>query len=107
MSAGDGIVRGKQQTLSALEGIAQMNVNASNWRILAAEVELLDIPQKHEIIEGWRAQFERQQMPPEPQTPHNDPITGASAAFPDFTPELAGGASPAPTMETEVFPYEM
>lgn len=105
VNAGDGIVRGKQQTLSALEGIAQMNVNASNWRILAAEVELLDIPQKHEIIEGWRAQFERPQIPPEQMVPSEQtpPVAGVDAAFPEFTPEMAMP----PATGLEGLPYEM
>ena len=58
VTAGDGVIKGKQATLRVLEAIAQMNITADNWKIIAAELEILDIPQKKEIIEGWRARFE-------------------------------------------------
>jgi len=62
VSAGDGIVHSKQATLKALEGLAAMNVTAQNYKVLAAELEVLDIPQKQEIIDGWRQQFETPQQ---------------------------------------------
>lgn len=39
-----------------------MNVTAQNYKVLAAELEVLDIPQKQEIIDGWRQQFETPQQ---------------------------------------------
>lgn len=60
VSAGDGIIRGKQATLKVLEGLAQTNVTQANYRILAAELDVLDIPQKNEIIEAWKQMFEAQ-----------------------------------------------
>ena len=107
VSAGDNIVKGKQATLSALEGIAQMNVNETNWRIVAAELEVLDLPQRQEIIDGWRMRFERPPMPEMPAQPTQTPVPGVDAAFPEYVPEMAGGASPAPTAEMEALPYEM
>ena len=65
VTAGEGIIKGKQATLRALEGVAQMKVTAENWKIIAAELDILDIPNKKEIIDAWRARFE---APPPPGT---------------------------------------
>lgn len=64
VTAGEGIIKGKQATLRALEGIAQMNVTPQNWKIIAAQLEILDIPNKKEIVESWRLQFEGPPTPP-------------------------------------------
>ena len=62
VSAGDGVVHSKQATLKALEGLAAMQVTPQNYKVLSAELEVLDIPQKQEIINGWKQQFEGQQF---------------------------------------------
>lgn len=95
VTAGEGIIKGKQATLQALDSLAQMQVTAQNWRILAAQLEILDIPNKKEIIESWRAQFEAP-----PQVPPAAPPTSAGGKIPlpgaapvgDFTqlPTLPG-----------------
>lgn len=65
VSAGDGIVRNKQATLKALEGLAAIPVSRTNYKILAAELEVLDIPQKEEIIAEWERAFSQpEQMNP-------------------------------------------
>ncbi len=73
VTAGEGIIKGKQATLRALEGVAQMQVTPQNWKILAAELEILDIPNKKEIIDGWEAQFAAPAPEPAPAAP---PIGG-------------------------------
>ena len=57
VNAGDGIMRNKQATLKALEGLAAITVTRTNYKILAAELEVLDIPQKEEIIAEWERAF--------------------------------------------------
>jgi len=73
VTAGDGASRGKMATLQALSALTQANVNADNWRLYAAQLDILDIPNKAEIIEGWRQKFEPQAQP---------------------TPGMMGGAAP-------------
>lgn len=63
VNAGDGVIRSKAATLEALDKLAAIQVTADNYRLLAAEVEILDIPQKQEIIEGWEARFGPQPVP--------------------------------------------
>ena len=58
VTAGDGVVRGKQATLQALDKLVAMNVTAENYKLLLAELDILDIPQKKEIEEDWKARFE-------------------------------------------------
>jgi len=58
VNAGDGIVRSKAATLETLDKLSAIQVTAENWRLLSAELEILDIPQKQEIVERWRQKFE-------------------------------------------------
>ena len=90
VTAGDGVIKGKQATLRVLEAIAQMNITADNWKIIAAELELLDIPQKKEIIEGWRARFE---APTPAAVPPTVPPAGAIE-----TPPVMDGFDTLPTL---------
>lgn len=69
VTAGEGIIKGKQATLRALEAISQIRVTAENWRIIAAQLEILDIPNKKEIIESWKARFAGPPPAPVPQGP--------------------------------------
>lgn len=89
VTAGEGIIKGKQATLRALEGIAQMNVTSGNWRILAAELEILDIPNKKEIIDGWRAQFEAPAAQPMAPTGGPEMAAPTDAGF-EQLPTLPG-----------------
>lgn len=91
VTAGEGIVKGKQATLRALEGIAQMPVTAENYKILAAELEILDIPEKQEIIQMWEQRFGA----PQPQPPAPKPTGGPE--LPQM--EVPGETLPMPAME--------
>ena len=66
ITASDSLVRGKKATLDALNALASSQVTAANWRILAAELDLLDLPGKQGIIDEWERQFS-QPMMPQPQ----------------------------------------
>ena len=107
VTAGDGIVRGKQATLRTLEGLTQAKIDATNWRIFAAQLELLDIPQKKEIIEDWKQRF----APPQAQK-QKTPVTPTAPLPeipPDVPPELMGmmGGEVSAPVETEDLAYEM
>ena len=41
-----------------LDRLAATQVNQDNWKLLAEMLELLDIPQKQEIVDEWRRKFE-------------------------------------------------
>ncbi len=58
LTAGDSVMKGKQATLSALASLCQSAVTAENWRLYAAQLEILDIPDKQGIIDFWRRRFE-------------------------------------------------
>ena len=58
ISAGDGILRGKKTTLEALQSISSAAVTAENWKLFAAQLEILDIPGKQDIINEWKRRFE-------------------------------------------------
>ena len=57
VSVGDGIIRSKQATLEVLDKLAAIPVTPENYKILSAQVEILDIPQRQEIIEMWEQRF--------------------------------------------------
>lgn len=58
ITAGDSVVKGKQATLQALQALTQAQITPENWKLYAAQLELLDIPGKQEIIEGWKNRYE-------------------------------------------------
>ena len=58
ISAGEGILRGKKATLEALQAISTAAITAENWKLFAAQLEILDIPGKQEIINEWKQRFE-------------------------------------------------
>ena len=58
VNAGDGVIRGKQATLSALDKLLAIQVTESNYFLLTAMVDILDIPQKQEIKEQWQEMFQ-------------------------------------------------
>lgn len=58
VNAGDGVLRSKAATLQALQSLVGVQVTQDNYKLLSAMVELLDIPQKQEIVGDWRARFE-------------------------------------------------
>ena len=65
-----------------------MNVTAQNYKVLAAELEVLDIPQKQEIIDGWRQQFE---TPQQAATEGGLALTGGLVPESYLSPQDEGG----------------
>lgn len=74
VTAGDGLSRSPADTLQVLDKLAAAKVTQDNWKLLAEMLELLDIPQKQEIIDGWKRKFEP--VVPEEiiQELENDPV---------------------------------
>lgn len=58
VTAGDTVIKGKQATLNALAALTQANVTADNWKLYAAQLEIMDLPDKQEIIDDWRRKFD-------------------------------------------------
>ena len=65
VSVGNSLGRSPAATVSALERLIATKVTADNWKLLAAELDYLDIPQKQEIVAEWKAKFEPVVDPPE------------------------------------------
>ena len=63
ITASDNVIRGKQATLQALQTLTQAQITPDNWKLWAAQLELLDLPGKQNIIEDWKQKFEAPQMP--------------------------------------------
>lgn len=57
VNVGDGIIRSKQATLETLDRLSAIQVTEDNYKLLSAELEILDIPQKQEIIQMWERKF--------------------------------------------------
>ena len=58
VNAGDGVLRSKAATLQALQTLVTAPVTAENYKLFSAMVEVLDIPQKQEIIQDWKDKFQ-------------------------------------------------
>ena len=58
VSCGDALGKSPALTLQTLDKLAATTVTADNWQLLSAELELLDVPGKQEIVERWRRKFE-------------------------------------------------
>lgn len=58
ITAGDSVVKGKQETLNALATLTQSQVTPDNWQLFAAQLQILDIPNKQDIIDMWEAKFQ-------------------------------------------------
>ena len=58
ITAGDSVVKGKQETLNALATLTQAQITPDNWQLFAAQLSILDIPNKQDIINMWTAKFE-------------------------------------------------
>ena len=67
VSVGGSLNRSPAATVSALEKLIATKVTADNWKLLAAELDYLDIPQKQEIVAAWKEKFapEEPVVPPE------------------------------------------
>lgn len=81
VTVGDGIKKSKEQTLNVLQAMAAAQVTPENYRLMAAQLELFDIPGKQEIIDEWKERF---------------------AAMPQETPQGGGGSMP--DLATNVIP---
>lgn len=57
VNAGEGVIKGKRATLEVLDKLVATPVTAENWKLLAAELEILEIPQKQEIVAEWERRF--------------------------------------------------
>lgn len=70
VQAAEGARRDRQTTLQALDSLTRANITAENWRIFAAELEILDIPDRQEIVGEWERRFaetaEKASPPPSP-----------------------------------------
>lgn len=75
VSCGDPIGNSPAMTLEILDKLAASTVTEENWKLLEAELDLLDIPQKQEIVERWRQKFEPV-IPPD--------VTAALESDPEF-----------------------
>ena len=58
ITASDNLVRGKQATLQALQALTQSQITAENWRLFAAQLDVLEIPGKQEIVDEWEQRFQ-------------------------------------------------
>ena len=58
ITTGDGLSKNPATTVEVLDKLAAVTVTADNWKLLAAELEYLDIPQKQDIISEWKNKFE-------------------------------------------------
>ena len=74
VTASDSVSRGKAATLQALQTLTAAPVTAENWRLFAAELDVLDIPGKQEIVKDWERRFASPEgaIPPE-ETPPKAP----------------------------------
>ena len=63
ITAGDSIAHGKAQTLQALQALTKSQITAENWKLFAAQLELIDLPGKQEIINEWRRRFDAAMTP--------------------------------------------
>lgn len=75
VNAGDGVIRSKAATLQALQNLAGIQVTPDNYKLLSAMLEVLDIPQKQEIVADWEGKY-APRVPPE--------ITAALEADPEL-----------------------
>ena len=64
VTCGDGIGKTPGATVEILDKLAATGVTVDNWQILAAMLDYLDIPQKQDIVDGWREKFQPV-IPPE------------------------------------------
>lgn len=103
VNAGDGVIRGKQATAQVLEKLAAANVTQANYKLLEAELDVLDIPQKNEIKDFWDSLF----VPAVPKD-----VTDALAASPELLQmvtellQMGGEENALPQMQDRNAAYE-
>lgn len=120
VTAGDGLSKNPATTVEVLDKLAARQITADNWELLAAELEYLDIPQKQEIIEGWRRKFAPTVPSEVTQALESDPELLAAvqeavqanaaatepAAMSDTEPDMAAGMMQGETAEIAVQPVD-
>lgn len=89
VTAGDGLSKNPATTVEVLDKLAASQITADNWELLAAELEYLDIPQKQEIIEGWRRKFAPTVPSEVTQALESDPELLAAGMMQGETAEIA------------------
>ena len=109
VNAGDGVLRSKAATLQALQNLVAAQVTPDNYKLFEAMVEVLDIPQKQEIIEDWENKF-APAVPPEivdalAQNPQllqlvTQAVTAQQAVQQMQAGGIQAGGSQAPTAQT-------
>lgn len=96
ITASDSVTKSKAQTLQVLQALTQAQVTPENWRLFAAQLDLLDIPGKQEIIDQWQQQFNNPMM----GATGGMPTQGGAPAMPG-APEQIPGAQTLPLMGGE------
>ncbi len=66
VTAGEGVVKGKQATLQALQTLSQAQITRENWRLYAAQLEILDVPGRQQIVDDWQRCFAQPEQPAVP-----------------------------------------
>ena len=57
INVGGGAIKNQQVSLSALDRMSATKVSRENYKILSSELDILDIPQRQEIISNWEQLF--------------------------------------------------
>ena len=101
VTCGDGLGKTPGATVEILDKLAAAAVTADNWKLLAAELDYLDIPQKQEIVAQWREKFQPTVPREVTQALESDPvllemteemIAAAQAVAADGTNAIGGEA---------------
>jgi len=74
VSVGSALTRSPSATVETLERLIATQVTADNWKLLAAELDCLDIPQKQEIVADWRERFGGKTVEPSASADETIPI---------------------------------
>ena len=92
ITAGDSIAHGKAQTLQALQALTQSQITPENWKLFAAQLDLVNLPGKQEIIDEWQRRFETT-IPQSPEATVSFAQGGQGSGIPGAqTLPLLGGA---------------
>lgn len=99
----DGVIKGKQATLSALDKVAAMGVTAENWKLVLAMLDILGVPQKKMLEEDWKARFEPAVSPELQQALAQDPqllsavqqMIAMKGGAENAVPQMQAGNAPA------------
>lgn len=93
VTAGNALTKNPATTVEILDKLAAIQVTADNYKLVAAELEYLDIPQKNDIINSWKEKFESP-VPPE--------IMQALAENPELLAAVTEAISPNQLTQNEV-----